>query len=357
MPFCTILRRFSAEDTHVLTTQEISMNRSLALVLMALAAAVGCGSTSDTSSDASNTSSNTSSNPPPDNPPAGATTLAASIDKDQTLSGEISMPQTTTIAAGVTLTLSAGAKILAADGAALVVAGTLAADGVAGTPVVFQSKTHGGAAEWTGIKLENGGNAKLTHAEIHDAKLAFAAAAGSSYALDYTLVDTSAQLASIAADGTITHSQLHGLGDAQVGAPFSVADASPQVTDTVIDKGKTGGVDLIVVNGASSSPLFDHVEVANAHCVFHFNAGKDIKITNSFIHDSAYGMMVTAATGLLVQGNNFQSDTTNIGTCTSGDVTSDGNYFGGGEAFDTNCASQTNTGTATEPLTGVGPRP
>jgi parallel beta-helix repeat protein len=320
------------------------MNRSLALMVMTLGISAGCGSSPSEMSSSSN-----------EFPPSG-NALGASVDKDQTLTGDIDMPATTTIAPGVTLTLEAGAKIHAGKDAVLVVRGTLAADGASGTPVVLQSKAHGGAGEWGGIKVESGGDATLNHVEIHDAGLAFAADAGSSYAIDSILVDTSSQLASLSADGTIKHGQFHGLGDLQGGSPFTVNNASPQVIDTVIDKGSVGGVDLIIVEGAASAPVFDHVEVADAHCVFHLSSGKQVTITNSIIHDSSYGMMITGAVGTLVRGNNFEKNGTNIGVCISGDVSSEGNYFGGGEAFDSSCEKQSNTGAVSAPLSGVGPR-
>lgn len=315
------------------------MNRSFALVLVALG--VGCGGMA----------------PVEENPgPGTGNSLGASIDKDQTLSGDVELLQTTTIAPGVTLTLAAGTKIHADKDTALVVKGNLVAAGDGSAAVVFQGKEHGAAAGWIGIKVESGGKATLNHAEIHDATVAFEAAEGSSYAIDSILVDTSSQLASLSADGTIQHSQFHGLGDAQSDVPFAVTSASPKVSDTVIDKGKAGGVDLIVVNGPTSAPEFDHVDVADAHCVFHFNEGKDAKITNSTIHNAAYGIMVVGALNMVVQGNNFEKDSTNIGTCVGGDVSSVGNYFEAGEPFDDACKGQSNTEAAGAKLPGAGPR-
>jgi hypothetical protein len=317
------------------------MNRSLALMLMTLGVAVGCGGSS------------TSETTPP---PSGSGSLGASIDEDQTLSGDVALPASTTISPGVTLTLAAGTKLHASKDAALVVQGTLVAAGDSSAPVVFEATEHGTAGAWAGIEVQSGGKATLNHAEIHDAAMAFQAGAGSSYAIDFLLVDTSEQLAALSADGTIQHSQFHGLGDSQSKSPFAVSSASPQVSDTVIDKGRTGGVDLIVVSGAASAPVFDHVEVANAHCVFHFNEAKGAKLTNSYIHDSSYGMMVEGALGMVVQGNNFEKNGINIGACAGGDVSAVGNYFGGVAAFDGSCAGQSNTEASAATLSGAGPR-
>jgi hypothetical protein len=146
------------------------------------------------------------------------------------------------------------------------------------------------------------------------------------------------------------------IGDEPGGTPFLVDAASPQVSDTLIDNANSG-TDLIVVNGASSSPLFDHVEVLKSHCAFHLNEGKDITIQNSNVHDSVYGMMVSAAVGTQITDSNFVNNAdVHIGVCITGDVTVTGSYFDKA-AFDTTCSSQTNTLPSTTELKDVGPRP
>jgi len=277
------------------------------------------------------------------------------VDKDLMLSGDIAMEETTTIAPGVTLTLAAGSILHAASGAALVVKGSLVANGQLGAPVVFQSQAHKGADGWTGIKLESGGSATLTRIEIHDAGLAFHAGAGSTYGVDYALVDTSSRLLVLEANGTFGHGTLHALGAAQQQGPIAINSASPNLVDTLVDNANSG-VDHIVVNGASSGPTFDHVEVTGCHCAFHFNQGKKITVKNAYVHDNLYGMMVLGSLQTQVVASNFDKNTNNLGTCTGGDVTAIGSYFGS-TVFDMSCQGQVNLTPSSTPVADAGPRP
>ncbi len=281
--------------------------------------------------------------------------LGPKVDTDLMLSGNIDMPQSTTVAPGVTLTFAAGSTIHAGPGASLIVEGTVVANGQQGSAVVFQGKTQGGAGEWGGIELKSGANATLTHIAIHDAALAFHAGAGSNYAVDYALVDTSKQILSLEANGTFGHGTLHALGSAQSGSPVMINSASPTISDTLVDNANSG-VDHIVVGGASSGPTFDHMEVTGCHCAFHFNQGKLITVKNAYVHDNAYGMMVLGSLQTQVVASNFVNNGNNLGVCTSGDVTSVGNYFSGA-VFDSSCQGQANTAQSQTLLTDVGPRP
>lgn len=351
------------------------MTRSLTLALMTLGIAVGCSSgppdqlgaggagstaTSGNSSPASTSTSGAGAGPASSSSSGGpsATTLGPSVDKDETLTGDIDMPATTTIAPGVTLTLGAGATIHAGAGALLLVKGTLVANGTAGSEVAFQSKAHAGAGDWTGIEVASGGDAKLTHAAIHDASLAFQADAGSMFTIDYILIDTSSTIAELDADGTIGHGVLHGNGAKQQGDPIYVTSASPKFTDTLVDN-SNAGTDQINVSGKTSSPTFDHMEITNCHCAFHFNEGGHMSISNSYVHDTQYGLMVEHSLENEVDSNNFMANAVaNIGECmVDGSVTAKGNYFQSNKPFDGSCSVQVHQNDAAMPLQNVGPRP
>jgi len=349
------------------------MNRSLTLALCTLGTlgiAIGCsGSPPDqlgtggggaAGTSASSASSSAQSGGPASSSSSGGqagNVLGPSVDKNTTLSGDIDMPATATIAAGVTLTLTAGATIHAGAGAGLVVKGKLIADGTAAMPVTFDSKAKKGPGDWLGIEVASGGDAKLTHVAMHDATTAFTADAGSTYAIDYILADTSSTIAELDADGTLGHGQLHGNGAAQAGDTIFISSASPKINDTLVDNSNPN-TDQINVSGTSSSPQFDHMEVSTCHCAFHFNQGKNIKLTSSYIHDAAYGMMIIGSVGTQVTGNNFEKNTTNIGTCSpGGTVTSTGNYFDNKKPFDGSCNVQVDMNDAAMPLSNLGPRP
>ena len=120
------------------------------------------------------------------------------------------------------------------------------------------------------------------------------------------------------------------------------------------------GVDMIVVGGAASAPLFDHVEVADSHCAFHFDTSTGATISNSFVHHNAYGFMVIGSTAGQVLHNNFEDNDINIGSCgLAASLVVAANYFVGEPFGDGSCTTLSVTG-VTPPgpyTTGVGPTP
>jgi hypothetical protein len=115
---------------------------------------------------------------------------------------------------------------------------------------------------------------------------------------------------------------------------------------------------MVVVDGASSAPLFDHLEVADSHCGFHFNTGNGATISNSFVHHNAYGLMVIASLANHVNHNNFENNVVNIGSCAGGTGELLDDYFAG-PPFDRSCDRLMVTGAspmAPYPM-GVGPSP
>jgi len=276
-----------------------------------------------------------------------------------TLGGNVTLSTTRTVAAGQTLTIPAGTTITLADGASLTVDGGLQIQGTAASPVKLVGAT-AGAGAWTGLVLDAGAHVTATYLEIHGADTAIAARPGSMYIFDHLVIDTSSTMLVLSSDGTIGHGTLRGLGDSQSGSPVLINNASPQITNTSVTQGLFGGVDMIVVGGSASAPLFDHVEVADSHCAFHMNQSTGATITNSFIHHNAYGFMIIESQSGHFDHNNWEDNDINIGTCASGisDEVAD-NYFAG-EAFgDGSCSSLAVTGTtpAAPYATGIGPQP
>jgi hypothetical protein len=136
-----------------------------------------------------------------------------------------------------------------------------------------------------------------------------------------------------------------------------ITNASPQISDTVIDKGLFNGIDIIVVDGDNAGPVFDHVEVADSHCGFHVNSGSGMTIRNSYIHHNAYAMMVEGLVDGVFTHNNFMDNAVNLGACFGETVDAEQNYFQGAPQ-DGSCTNITFGASVSTPYTSdVGPRP
>src|SRR5262249_39126662 len=151
------------------------------------------------------------------------------------------------------------------------------------------------------------------------------------------------------------HGILHARGAAQQGDPIIIDNASPTLSDTLVDQANMN-VDNIQVNGTMSAATFDHMEVTACHCAFHFNGGSGNTISNSYVHGNLYGLMVESSKNNQILHNNFEMNSVvNIGVCAGGTATVTQNYF------DTT-PIQGCTFMATQPAAGkyttdVGPRP
>jgi len=288
----------------------------------------------------------------------GAGGAAGGTSGGDALCGNVTLSATRTVAAGQTLTICACSTVTAADGVSLIVEGTLQIQGTAASPVILGGAT-AAAGAWTGLVLDAGGQVTATYVAIHGADTAIAARPGSTYSFDHLVIDTSTTELVLASNGTIAHGTLRGLGDSQYNSPVLINNASPQITNTSVTQALFGGVDMIVVGGSASAPVFDHVEVADSHCAFHINQSTGAVITNSFIHHNAYGFMVIDSQSGHFNHNNWEDNEVNIGTCESGisDEVAD-NYFAGDPFGDGTCTSLAVTGAtpAVPYATGVGPQ-
>jgi parallel beta-helix repeat protein len=286
---------------------------------------------------------------------AGGTDPDAAV-ADETLCGQVQLAASRTVAAGSTLTICAGSTVTAGDGVGLTVEGRLLLQGVAGSPVRFAGSSTG-PASWDGIVVAKGGTLSATYVEIRDAGTALTTRTGASFDIDQLVIERSRTLLTLASGGRLSHGTLHGTGPAQVTVPIVIDNASPRIEDTLVDQALWNGVDFIIVVGAGSAPVFDHLDVADAHCGFHLYQGSGVTITNSHIHHSAYGIMLGDATGGQISRNNFVDDGVNIGSCVSGTAAVTDNYFVG-PAFDASCSQLSATGAMpASPYADVGPRP
>jgi hypothetical protein len=271
------------------------------------------------------------------------------------LSGDIQLSANATVVAGATLTLAAGAVVHAAAGTTLTVSGTLVAQGTDGQRVTFASQADGAAGDWVGIAVQAGGTATLSYISIRDAQVAFQAAGNGHYTIDHLDIERSSYLLKLLGDGTIAHGTLHGLGAAQSNHPIEIDNASPQLSDLLVDSSNSG-VDMIVLGGTGSAPLFDHLEVTQSHCAFHFNQGTGAIIRGSYVHGNVYALMVEGSMSTRIESSNLVSNSVNVGECLGGSVMVAQSYVQG-TLFDSSCNGQGFQGGVTSPLSGVGPRP
>jgi parallel beta-helix repeat protein len=212
-----------------------------------------------------------------------------------------------------------------------------------------------GSSAWAGLVLENGGSIVATWTEIRGANLAVSAKVGSKYSFDHLVVENSQAMFVLASTGTVSHATWTGLGPSQNVKPVLIHSASPKFTDSAFDNGEKGSPDIVNVDGATSAASFDHLEVTGTHCAFHFDFGSGCSITNSYIHDNSYALMIQSSTNTKIEHNSFEGNSVNLGDCSGGSVVATGNYFQG-PVFNKSCGSQTSTDNKPAPLTDVGPR-
>ena len=293
--------------------------------------------------------------PIPPNPMTN--TLSGTLTASQTISGDVSMTGDVTVPAGMTLTVAAGTVVTAKGNYSLSIKGTLAVQGTATSGVKFVGAS---AASWGGIAVSGTGTANISYVTISDAMQAFGASPGTTYALDHVVIQHGGSGLVLSSSGTVTKTIIMGQGPSQSMNSVVIQDASPMFTDLQVTNGVGNtSLDSIVVNG-NSSPKFDHVEVTGFHCAFHFGGGNNITISNSYVHDNSYALMVFDVTPFTFSNSNILLNQISIGDCGASLITVTGNYFGTAKAFDpndTNCTKQKNTTPATSLISGVGYRP
>jgi hypothetical protein len=275
----------------------------------------------------------------------------------ESLCGAVQLSATKTIAVGATLTVCSGATVTLTGAASIAVAGTLVINGTEASPVRFKGiQTSDGS--WPGVVVQSGGTLTGAFFEIHGAALGIDAQDGSSFQIAHVLIDTTSQALNLASSGSLSHGVLHGLGDGQISPAILVDSASPHIVDTLVNQGAYGAEDLIVVNGSSAAPVFDHVEVSDSHCAFHVNDGSGLTISNSYLHHNAYGIMPTGSTGTVILHTNFEDNLINVGSCdttATGQLTAD--YFQR-QPIDESCLQFQLTNVVTAAYTtDIGPRP
>ncbi len=277
-------------------------------------------------------------------------TLAGTVATDLRLSGAVTLAGAVAVDPGATLTLEAGTTVTAGTGASLAVAGVLVVEGGSGTPVSFAPAAGG---SWQGLSVEAGGTLTASNLAISGFTAPFTAKAGAAWTIDgFQAQGTGGLLLDLRSSGHLTHAALHGAGAGQTTDSVAILDASP-VLSYVLADGANRGNDFFRVDGDTSAPVFDHVDVSTAHCGFHFNGGTGIRVTSTVAHDLAYGIMVLQAQDLQVSGSDFTMDDVVVGICGGGTVALS-DVYADKVLFDASCADQSSTTPAAAPHAGVG---
>jgi hypothetical protein len=227
------------------------------------------------------------------------------------------------VAAGATLRVGPGTTFTARAGVKVQVLGTLIAEGTAEAPAEFRGA--GTPRSWHGIVVESGGRLALTHVAIGGATYGIHALPGSDFTVDHADIGTSFKAAVVQTDGSFDHTRFHASGDPtfspvnevsieDVNGTLTILDASPTVSNSRFD-GSAALVDMIRVGGASS-PVFDHLHIADAHCGIHANGGVDNTpvVTNTIFERLAYGLMVYA-TKPSISDSVFIDNGNDVGFC------------------------------------------
>jgi hypothetical protein len=283
--------------------------------------------------------------------PVMMTTLGAMVDADLSLSGVVRLSGDTIIAKGVKLTLAAGTTVIAEPAKGLEVRGSLVVEGTRSAPVRFTSAS--ATLEWAGITIA-GGSTTLRNVEIQSCTVAFTAYPASQYDVQGIDVTGCSSALSLNASGTIRYGTFHSLGVNQHVAPVVMSNASTILSDVLIDNANTT-VDMIRVSGGS--PQFDQLEITQGHCAFHFDSGTGINITNTYVHNTSYMLMVLGALGTKLSHNNIIGNEVNIGSCATGSAVPAGNYVSG-PLYDDTCTGQAgDSSQAATPWADTGPRP
>ncbi len=300
-------------------------------------------------------------------PDGGGPMSAGTCDSMMTstrLTADLVIPsgQTVCVGPGVTITATADVTVQ--------VAGLLIVEGTAASPAQFIGG--GQPSSWHGIVVAAGGNLQLTYGTIRDAQYAIHAMPGSAFNVDHADLGTSFKTAVLESDGKIDHTYFRATvpptisiaSEVTIDDPngsMTILSASPMVSNSNFI-GASPFTDLIRIGG-TSSPVFDHVLVQNAHCAFHDYGGTDNspRVTNSVIEGMSYGVMAYT-TKPVFENCIFQNNGYDVGMCTGAaaadvPVLTEDYFATRSVSIDPSCAQigATATSTATATIPGAGP--
>jgi len=250
-------------------------------------------------------------NPTDPNPNPTGDGLSGTIASDMTLSGATRIKGTTTIPAGITVTVAAGTTLDFVNGANFVVQGTMRIEGTSAAKVIARAEA--GSTGWNGFQVT--GTLDIKYGDFTGGRIYTSGAAAS-------LVIADTKMYQAAGDYII-------MDGGTINMTYSQLGAAPGETDST-------------------------------HCNLHINAASSITITNNNINNAPYGVMFYGGVNANFQTNNWYGaadkdvDTVNG---VSGDFSN--GWFEKGEPTAANGATLTTNNLSLTKLAAnlVGPRP
>ena len=325
----------------------------LVVACLSLAAFAGCAGSGGGGNGGDDDDDGMTPTPTPTATPEGV-----HLTTDTTWTGLVTVAESTTVDAGVTLTIASNATISFAGATRLNVAGTLVANGLASAPITMEAAVP--TSKWQGVHALVGGSVTLEHVDIRNATTGFRANAGAlESSLLYIDIDGTNQPLALDADTRICRLTLGaGVGGSNVNG------GTVEITDSSFTNG-SGGDNIIF--GGSANITLDHVHLATQwHCLLHGGGpATSVTITNSQFEDAAYLLDVQSLTAAEVHNNTIllESGDQNLAAttgATTNQIDATGNYWGG-DSFEDVTGQAAPTGwDVSSPLMsappGVGPR-
>lgn len=283
------------------------MNKLLTVALTVPLMACVIGQDSDSGDDGTGGGSNGGSNGSGTGGGSGAADGYNHITAATSWTGAFAITKATVIDPGVTVTVPAGTTVTVADGAYITVKGTLDIQGTKGSEVSIAPTAAG--KHHQGITVAAGGTLKMVYAH-------------------------------------------------QTGGGVSTNGGTTTITDSIGDQAEG---DWLVIGAGTVTVDHSTIGVEGAanstHCNLHFGgSGTTIKINNSNIATSSYGLMLYGGNNVDLKNNNWIGNQIQIDTSpgVSGDIT--GSWFDNGAAPKAGSgATLTGTVVATR-VTDAGPR-
>ncbi len=210
----------------------------------------------------------------------GGGNAANTISSDTTWSGSFDVTAALTVAAGVTVTVEPGTTINFAPGTRITVNGTLTAAGTKAAPITIGPSVPGG--QHGGFHIPAGGLVNLTYVT-------------------------------------------------QVGGPIQTMGGKVVIVDTSMS-GASGG-DFLIMSGGELDMSYSQIGLPtgqdSTHCNLHFGGPmpNTIKVTNSNISATPYGLMFYGGNNAIFTNNNWFGNQIDVATQpgVSGDFT--GSWF------------------------------
>jgi hypothetical protein len=293
------------------------------------------------------------------------------ITANTTWADGTSIAASTTIAAGVTVTVASGATVSFATGATLTIAGTLTSGMAAGSTL---QGTGGGA--WGGLVVASGGTLTLdgvaitgattgidtqsgdTLATYDDATMTgatmpFNVEAGSTLSVTHTTVTGTTGESDIL--GSFTASYLtYAKGPSSEGIVMKSATAKMSLEDSTFTGSGPSGDMIVSQTGASLHMAYS--TISEVHCGFHFDAINEFDISYVSANNNAWGAMLYGSTPgagpYSIKDSNFEMDTSSTldAEGTNGTITVDSCYVSGP------MTGVTATNAQSAPIPNAGPR-